>query len=160
MGPEESPACILLIYDHWQWLWPSQVLYDASMQKIVVISYYSHNERINQIKESIVLKNHLNLFIFIMGCLVITKSDEILFEHATFLTVRIMKQSQPAPAGNNKWVVQSTSFINSLRLRQNGPHFADDILKCIFLNENVLIPIEISLKFVSKGPIDNIPALV
>ena len=160
MGPDESPACILLIYYHWQWLWPSQVFYDASMQKIVVISYYSHNEwyKSNQWINSI--ENHLNLFIFIMGCLAITKSDKILFEHATFLTVRIMKQSQPAPAGNNKWVVQLTSFINSLRPRQNGPHFADDILKCIFLNENVWIPIEISLKFVSKGPIDNIPALV
>ena len=43
---------------------------------------------------------------------------------------------------------------------QNGRHFADDILKGIFLNENVWIPIEISLKFVPKGPIDNIPALV
>ena len=31
---------------------------------------------------------------------------------------------------------------------------------CIFLNENVLIPIEISLKFVPKGPIGNIAALV
>ena len=29
-----------------------------------------------------------------------------------------------------------------------------------FLNENVWIPIEISLKFVPKGPMDNIPALV
>ena len=28
------------------------------------------------------------------------------------------------------------------------------------LNENVWISIEISLKFVPKGPIDNIPALV
>ena len=36
----------------------------------------------------------------------------------------------------------------------------DAIFKCIFLNENVLIPIEISLKFVPKGPINNIPALV
>ena len=49
--------------------------------------------------------------------------------------------------------------VNTLRPRQNGRHFADDILKCIFLNENVRIPIEISLKFVPKGPIDNIPAL-
>ena len=37
---------------------------------------------------------------------------------------------------------------------------ADDILKCIFANENVYIPIKISLKFVPKGPIDNIPALI
>ena len=49
---------------------------------------------------------------------------------------------------------------NTLRPRQNGRHFADDILKCIFLNENVWIPIEISLKFIPKGPIDNIYALV
>ena len=34
------------------------------------------------------------------------------------------------------------------------------IFKCIFLNENVWIPIKIPMKFVSKGPIDNIPALV
>ena len=33
-------------------------------------------------------------------------------------------------------------------------------LNCIFLNENVWILIKISLKFVSKGPINNIPALV
>ena len=50
--------------------------------------------------------------------------------------------------------------VNTLRPRQNGRHFADDILKCIFLNENVWILIEISLKFVSRRPIDNIPALV
>ena len=38
--------------------------------------------------------------------------------------------------------------------------FADDIFKHIFLNENVKISIGISLKFVSKGPIDKISALV
>ena len=50
--------------------------------------------------------------------------------------------------------------INTLRPRQNGCHFADDIFKCIFLNENVLIPIKISLKFVPKCSIKNIPSLV
>ena len=39
-------------------------------------------------------------------------------------------------------------------------HFEDDIFKYIFLNENVSISIKMSLKFVPKGPIDNIPALV
>ena len=39
-------------------------------------------------------------------------------------------------------------------------HLADDIFKCIFVNENVWIPIKISLKFVPKGLINNIPALV
>ena len=38
--------------------------------------------------------------------------------------------------------------------------FAYDIFKCIFLNENVWVSIKISLKFVPKGPINNIPALV
>ena len=42
-----------------------------------------------------------------------------------------------------------TSFINTLRPRQNCRHFAD-IFKCIFLNENVRILLRISLKFVPK----------
>ena len=37
---------------------------------------------------------------------------------------------------------------------------ADDIFKCIFLNQNDIIPIQISLKFVPKSSIDNKPALV
>ena len=37
---------------------------------------------------------------------------------------------------------------------------ADDIFKCIFFNENIRIPIQISLKFVPNGPIDNHSALV
>ena len=45
-------------------------------------------------------------------------------------------------------------------LRQNGLHFPDDIFKCIFLNENVMLSIKFSLRFVPKGPINNIPALV
>ena len=51
-------------------------------------------------------------------------------------------------------------FINTLRPRQNGCHFADDIFNRIFVNEDVTISIKFSLKFVPKGPINNIPALV
>ena len=51
-------------------------------------------------------------------------------------------------------------FINTLRPRQDGRHFPEDIFKRIFLNENVSISIKISLKFVPKGLINNIPALV
>ena len=43
--------------------------------------------------------------------------------------------------------------------RQNGCHFADDLFKCVFLNENVWIAIWISPKFVPKGSINNNPAL-
>ena len=37
---------------------------------------------------------------------------------------------------------------------------ADDIFKCIFVNENDRIPFQITLKFVLDGPIDNNQALV
>ena len=50
--------------------------------------------------------------------------------------------------------------INTLRPRQNGRNFTDDIFKCIFLNENAWISLKISLKFVPKVRINNIPALV
>ena len=50
--------------------------------------------------------------------------------------------------------------INTLRPRQNGCHFPDNIFKWIFLNKHVWIKIKISLKFVPKVPINNIPALV
>ena len=58
-----------------------------------------------------------------------------------------------------KWRPFCSGF-NSLRPRQNIRHFADDVFKCNFLNDYVWIPIEISLKFVPKRPINNIPALV
>ena len=51
-------------------------------------------------------------------------------------------------------------LLNTLRPRQNGRHFPDAIFKWIFLNENVWISINISLKFVPRGPINNIPTLV
>ena len=37
--------------------------------------------------------------------------------------------------------------------------FADDIFVCIFLNENIWIVMKISLKFVHRGPIDNMTAM-
>ena len=51
-------------------------------------------------------------------------------------------------------------WSNSLRPRQNGRYFPDDIFECIFFNEKVWTLIKISLKFVSKGPISIILALV
>ena len=43
---------------------------------------------------------------------------------------------------------------------QIGRHFPDDIFKWIILNENIWISINISLKFVPRVPINNIPTLV
>ena len=44
--------------------------------------------------------------------------------------------------------------INSYSPGQNGLHFADDIYKCIFVNENFYILLQITLMFVPKGAID------
>ena len=49
--------------------------------------------------------------------------------------------------------------FNTLRPRQNSRHFPD-IFKCILLNGSVWISNTISLKFVPKSPINDIPALV
>ena len=51
-------------------------------------------------------------------------------------------------------------MFNILRSRQNGCHFADCIFICIFLNGNLSILIQMSLKFVPKGVIDNNSTLV
>ena len=66
---------------------------------------------------------------------------------------------------NFLWQISSkectcNSSIKSLRPRQNGSHFADDIFKCIFLNENIWVSLEIFPKFVPEVRINNIPALV
>ena len=58
-----------------------------------------------------------------------------------------------------QWII-SPLFLNTLRPKQNGRYIADNILKCIFLNESDWISLKISLKFVPRGPINNIPALV
>ena len=50
--------------------------------------------------------------------------------------------------------------FNSSPLDKMAVMLADDIFKCIFLNENDRIPILISLKTVPKSPIDNKPVLV
>ena len=76
-----------------------------------------------------------------------------------------VKRRTPAAGSGGKltWLTDADTTLKLLThwgREQNGRHFADDIFKCIFLNENVWIPIEISMRFVPNGPINNIPALV
>ena len=56
--------------------------------------------------------------------------------------------------------VTGSQWAITLKQKHNGRHFPDDTFKWIFLNENVWISIKISLKFVPRGPINNIPTLV
>ena len=52
--------------------------------------------------------------------------------------------------------ITSPALVNSSPPGQNGWwHGADDIFKCIFMNEKFCILIWISFKFVPKGPIDS-----
>ena len=54
----------------------------------------------------------------------------------------------------------STWRINSSSPGQNVRHFADNIFKCIFMNEKSCILDWISLKFIPKGPTDKKSTLV
>ena len=56
--------------------------------------------------------------------------------------------------------LRTSHALNTLRGRQDGHHFPDDIFICIFLNENESHSIKMSLKFVPRVPISNISALV
>ena len=67
--------------------------------------------------------------------------------------------SARAHEGDNQYV-SSTWRVNTLMPRQYGRHIADNIFKCIFLNENIWIFIKIPLNIVPKGRINYIPALV
>ena len=75
----------------------------------------------------------------------------VLVSYELYCSIRIMLQQNRDG---------SISTVNTLRPRQNGRHFPDDTFKRIFMNENIRISINISLKFVPKGLINNIPALV
>ena len=57
-------------------------------------------------------------------------------------------------------MITKWASINILKQGQKCRHCADDIFKRIFLNENVCISFTISLKFVPKIRIRNIPALI
>ena len=61
--------------------------------------------------------------------------------------------------GSGRVYPYPSGLLNTLRPRQNGRHFAGDTFKRIFLKKNVRISVKISLKFVPKSSIDNIPAL-
>ena len=70
------------------------------------------------------------------------------------------KELTPSPVAWFACKFNTWKPFNTLRARQNGRLFAGDIFKCIFLNENIRISNNISLKFVPMDLSNNIPALV
>ena len=59
-------------------------------------------------------------------------------------------------ANRSYWI----NSISTLGSRKNGCHFPDNISTCIFLNGGICISLKISLKFVPKFRVNNIPSLV
>ena len=78
---------------------------------------------------------------------------------ATFVSLH----TECSQVATSLWKSQTSAYLTSNRLNlfnssplgQNGRNFADDIFKCIFLNENVRISIQFALESIPKGPIDN-----
>ena len=68
--------------------------------------------------------------------------------------------SRNADLHQDKNNLNVTVELTPLPLDKMAAILADDIFKHIFLNENVRIPIQISLAFVPKGLIDNTSALI
>ena len=68
--------------------------------------------------------------------------------------------TRAAPCVARLFVAMVLNAFNTLRPRQIARHFADDVFNFIFLYENRRVLIQISLKFVPRGPIDNKPVLV
>ena len=74
--------------------------------------------------------------------------------------MRCIHWSYLIPLGTKNIIIIRLRSFNTLRPRQHGHHFSDDIFKYIFVNENVWISIKFSLNIVLGGPINNIPSLV
>ena len=75
-----------------------------------------------------------------------------------FIIIRLLHVQ--GKLSRKKNIVVSHEYIISFPPRQNGRRFADDMFRCIFVNEIFCILNKISLMLVSKGPIDNNLALV
>ena len=83
-------------------------------------------------------------------------------KHKDILTFSVISKTWGMGRNYLLWKTRThlSCIFNTLRPRQNVHLFADDTFKRIFLNENIRISTKNSLKFVPKGLINNIPALV
>ena len=81
--------------------------------------------------------------------------ENIFIQISLMFILKVSVHNEPVMPCHNVFV-----YINSSSPGQNGRHFANDIFKCIFVNEKCCILIQIWLKFVPEGPIDNKSTLV
>ena len=81
------------------------------------------------------------------------------FRHGAGTSENFRSSSSPWHNAVHPWYIAQSLMFNTLGPRQDGRHLAN-IFKRIFLNDFFQKSIAISLKFIPKGPIENIPALV
>ena len=84
----------------------------------------------------------------------------ILAQETGYMHIQATKPDTVGKPGGSVVLQWRHINVSTLRAKQNDRRFADDTFKRILLNENVIISIKISLKFIPKGSINNTPALV
>ena len=115
----------------------------------------------------------LGWLVYVCVCVCACVQDLITKRHNLLINISILLATEPISRKtlhiiqnlrdlwhHQLYQISDPLFFNTLRPRQNGRHFADDIFKCIFVNENAWIALKILLKFAPKVRINNIPALV
>ena len=147
-------------------------LIHESMTKWEKLSRMTHSIRIGKNVYEVLFTNSFNLWskVVLFGKRILNKTHtaapEYIAEYLMYLwrsaVTRSSLSSQVHHMPSNIFWCSCVRLwkLNTLRPRQNGRHNTDDNFRLIFLNENVKFSTKISLKFVPKGPIDNIPALV
>ena len=136
--------------------WPYDLdpIISTSQQTDEIWMFQAFTTTINNLFLNVASSDYANLFFNT------TYSDSLHNNCCKSLSLMIRKPSKTSTSTSTQSNTIQTSSVNTLRPRQNGRHFADDTFKLISVNENVRILIKISLKFVPKGPINNIAALV
>ena len=95
----------------------------------------------------------------------VAKQQDMVTEKVVNIT---LKQTLSIQGSRHEWTIMWSKYtlrlkwilLPTLPTRQSDCHFADDIFRCIFVNDKFCILMKISLKFIHKGPTDNNPALV
>ena len=134
----------LFRYYWWYIGWLAANTFTIVIAKTIIITHYHNYQWINQARFLIInlggIANHHSIIIII-----VTLDDVKTWKRFPHYRPRLGC---------------SLAIVNTLRPRQNGRNFPDDILKCVFFNENLWISLKISLKFGPKVRINIIPALV
>ena len=102
-------------------------------------------------RTEVIYKQSSSKWVFIVLCFRLRTSEKVHVQSIIYPRWQVRVSILHFSLGGDK--------LNSLRPRQNGRLFADDTFKRIFLNENIRISTKISLQFVPKGLINNIPVI-